>query len=414
MLPSIKTQMADILAKGRKKGVLSFGDLDPLLDRAEFFRSGYVRFIKELNEKRIDLVPGGEGIASSKWRERNRPVSHDPEAPSKDPTAIYFTDLSSYRLLTKDEEVLIARRIEFTRRRFFETLKRYKIPRAALRNELNLDIFDESLGDSAARRRRKAKVPQVKVPPQVMRVVKRRYNEYLMAREELVERNLALVVYVAKDYMNKGISLQDLIQEGNTGLMRAVEKFDWRKGYRFKTYANFWIQQAMLRAIHNHSRTVRIPIYLRRKIKKIRDLEASSEGGEASLEKIGKQLGESAESVRKAMEAGKYILSLDEPINGDNTASSMDLIEDSKAPAVAEHMDLESLRQDLTRVLSSLDKREEQILRMRFGLDRGSPKTLEEVSKVFNLSKERIRQIQEEALRKLQLPEKSRPLVAYL
>ena len=247
-----------------------------------------------------------------------------------------------------------------------------------------------------------------------MRVIKRRYNEYLNAREELVERNLALVVYVAKDYMNKGISLQDLIQEGNTGLMRAVEKFDWRKGYRFKTYANFWIQQAMLRAIHNHSRTVRIPIYLRRKIKKIRDLEASAEGGEATVEQIGEQLGESTESVRKAMEAGKYILSLDEPINGDNTASSMDLIEDSKAPAVAEHMDLESLRQDLDRVLSSLDKREEQILRMRFGLDKGSSKTLEEVSKVFNLSKERIRQIQEEALRKLQLPEKSRPLVAYL
>ena len=406
--------MAEVLAKGRRKGVLSFGDLDPLLDRAEFFRSGYVRFIKELNEKRIDLVSGGEGIASSKWRDRSRSAPTDPEAPSKDPTAVYFTDLSSYRLLTKEEEVLIARRIEFTRRRFFETLKRYKIPRAALRKELNLDIFDESLGDSAARRRRKIRPPQIKVPPQVMRVIKRRYNEYLMAREELVERNLALVVYVAKDYMNKGISLQDLIQEGNTGLMRAVEKFDWRKGYRFKTYANFWIQQAMLRAIHNHSRTVRIPIYLRRKIKKIRDLEASAEGGEASVESIGEQLGESTESVRKAMEAGKYILSLDEPINGDNTASSMDLIEDSKAPAVAENMDLESLRQDLDRVLSSLDKREEQILRMRFGLDRGTSKTLEEVSKVFNLSKERIRQIQEEALRKLQLPEKSRPLVAYL
>ena len=414
MLPSIRTQMADLLAKGRRKGHLSFGDLDPLLDRAEFFRSGYVRFIKELNEKRIKLVAGGEGIASSKWRERARPSLSDPEAPSKDPTAVYFNDLSSYRLLTKEEEVLIARRIEFTRRRFFETLKRYKIPRAALRHELNLDIFDESLGDSAARRRRKAKAPEMRIPPQVMRVVKRRYDEYLMAREELVERNLALVVYVAKDYMNKGISLQDLIQEGNTGLMRAVEKFDWRKGYRFKTYANFWIQQAMLRAIHNHSRTVRIPIYLRRKIKKIRDLEANAGGNETSLEKIGEQLGESAESVRKAMEAGKYILSLDEPINGDNTASSMDLIEDSKAPVVAEHMDLESLRQDLDRVLSSLDKREEQILRMRFGLDRGQPKTLEEVSRVFNLSKERIRQIQEEALRKLQLPEKSRPLVAYL
>ncbi len=413
MLPSIKSQMAELLALGRRKGRLSFGELDPLLSRAEFFRSGYVRFITELNEKRIDLVPGGEGIASSKWRDR-KSTGADPEAPSKDPTAIYFTDLSAYRLLTKEEEVLIARRIEFTRRRFFETLKRYKIPRAALRDEMNLDIFDESLGDSAARRRRKQKAPQVKILPQVMRVIKRRYDEYLAAREELVERNLALVVYVAKDYMNKGISLQDLIQEGNTGLMRAVEKFDWRKGYRFKTYANFWIQQAMLRAIHNHSRTVRIPIYLRRKIKKIRDLEASAENGEATLEQIGEQLGESAESVRKAMEAGKYILSLDEPINGDNTASSMDLIEDSKAPAVAEHMDLESLRQDLDRVLSSLDKREEQILRMRFGLDKGNSKTLEEVSKVFNLSKERIRQIQEEALRKLQLPEKSRPLVAYL
>lgn len=406
--------MAELLAKGRRRRFLTFGDLDRLLVRTEFFRSGYVKFIKDLNARRIDLVPGGEGIASSKWREKRGPVYSDPEAPSKDPTAVYFSDLSNYRLLTKEEEVLIARRIEFTRRRFFETLRHYRIPKNALRHELNLDIFDESLGDPAARRRRKAKAPRVRILPQVMRVIKKRYHEYLMAREELVERNLALVVYVAKDYMNKGIPLQDLIQEGNTGLMRAVEKFDWRKGYRFKTYANFWIQQAMLRAIHNHSRTVRIPIYLRRKIKKIRDLEASS-AGETSLEKIGEQLGESVESVRKALEAGKYILSLDEPLSGDSNASSMDLIEDSKAPQVAERLDLESLREDLDRVLSTLDKREEQILRMRFGLDsKGTQKTLEEVSKVFNLSKERIRQIQEEALRKLQLPERSRPLLAYL
>ena len=294
------------------------------------------------------------------------------ERDEEDLVRLYLTDIGQYPLLTKDDEVRLAQAIEGG---------------VAARAEMD----SKPKGLTAAKRRE-------------MRKALRAGDD---AQRTFVQSNLRLVVSIAKKYQASGLPLLDLIQEGNLGLMHAVEKFDWRKGFKFSTYATWWIRQAITRGIANTGRTIRLPVHAGDTLARLQKARARLElkyGRPATLSELAAEVEMPEEKVTEALRFAAEPLSLSEPLREDGDAELGDVVEDKTAESPFEMAATSLLPEEIQRLLGPLDEREREILRLRFGLDRGEPRTLEEVGEHFNLTRERIRQIEARAMSKLRHP----------
>jgi RNA polymerase sigma factor (sigma-70 family) len=293
------------------------------------------------------------------------------ERDEEDLVRLYLTDIGQYPLLTKDDEVRLAQAIE----KGAEARAAIDAPgevTPAKRRELNRDL--------------------------------RRGEE---AERTFVQSNLRLVVSIAKKYQASGLPLLDLIQEGNLGLMHAVEKFDWRKGFKFSTYATWWIRQAITRGIANTGRTIRLPVHAGDTLTRLQKARSRLElklGRPATLSELSAEVELPEDKVTEALRFAAEPLSLSEPLREDGDAELGDVVEDRSADSPFEVAATALLPDEISRLLSPLDEREREILKLRFGLDRGEPRTLEEVGEHFNLTRERIRQIEARAMSKLRHP----------
>ena len=289
--------------------------------------------------------------------------------------------------------------------------------------EIELDKIDLSVPEGVSIEdpvrmylREIGKVPLLSAEEEI-ELAKRMENGDEAAKKRLAEANLRLVVSIAKRYVGRGMLFLDLIQEGNLGLIKAVEKFDYRKGYKFSTYATWWIRQAITRAIADQARTIRIPVHMVETINKL--IRVSRQllqelGREPTPEEIADKMDMSVERVREILKISQEPVSLETPIGEEEDSHLGDFIQDDNVPVPADAAAFTLLKEQLVEVLSTLTDREQKVLRLRFGLDDGRARTLEEVGKEFNVTRERIRQIEAKALRKLRHPSRSRKLKDYL
>ncbi|MDQ1704318.1 MAG: polymerase primary sigma factor [Frankiaceae bacterium] len=380
----------DLLDAATEQGQITFGQVRRALDEAGVGPADAKKVLRLISERGITIgadAPGTTPTVSATAIDEDDVVdTWDHEVPTTDLVRVYLTDIGRVALLTAEQEVDLAKRIE-----------------AGLFAAEKLRQIDA--GEAA------------KIKPRMRKDLEAIAADGTRARNHLLEANLRLVVSLAKRYQGKGLTLLDLIQEGNIGLVRAVEKFDYTKGYKFSTYATWWIRQALQRAIADQGRTIRVPVHMVEQINKAlrvkRDL-ATELGREPTFAELGAVLELTAERVEEILGYGRETLSLETPVGDDGTATFGEFIEDADAPVAADVVDFGLLQDRLRSVLGTLPDRSAAVMRMRFGLDDGRARTLDEVGKELGLTRERIRQIERDTLKELRKSDAAATLKAWL
>ncbi len=350
-----KSILKELVEKGKTKGMLTYKEVMDAFEEVEMEPDQIEKIYETLENFGIDVVGDIEAeIEDIHITEEDLDLTIPEGISIDDPVRMYLKEIGKVPLLSADEEIVLAQNME--------------------RGEIE-------------------------------------------SKKRLAEANLRLVVSIAKRYVGRGMQFLDLIQEGNLGLIKAVEKFDYRKGYKFSTYATWWIRQAITRAIADQARTIRIPVHMVETINKL--IRVSRQllqelGREPLPDEIAKEMSMTVEKVREIMKISQEPVSLETPIGEEEDSHLGDFIPDDDAPAPSEAAAFTLLKEQLIDVLDTLTVREERVLRLRFGLDDGKARTLEEVGKEFNVTRERIRQIEAKALRKLRHPSRSKKLKDYL
>ena len=374
--------------------------IQPELESSDLFQPTPTRQVNdELNiligdkEEYIDAQPDENDLKSGKVVKSRTRTGSKKKHYTEDSIRLYLQEIGRIRLLRADEEIELARKIA-------DLLELERI-----REELMYHL------DREPQVTEWANAVDMELPK-----FKRRLILGRRAKEKMVQSNLRLVVSIAKKYMNRGLSFQDLIQEGSLGLIRAAEKFDHEKGYKFSTYATWWIRQAITRAIADQSRTIRLPVHLYEtisRIKKTTKLLSQEMGRKPTEEEIATNMEMTIEKLRFIAKSAQLPISLETPIGKEEDSRLGDFIEsDGETPE--DEVSKNLLREDLESVLNSLSPRERDVLRLRYGLDDGRMKTLEEIGQIFNVTRERIRQIEAKALRKLRHPNRNSILKEYI
>jgi RNA polymerase primary sigma factor len=353
-----KILLKELLERGKKLGKLSAKEISEALEELDFDVDQVDKLYESIERNNIEVIDELEETDDDDDSKEETPqmdaVDIAVAEGIDDPVKVYLKEIGRVALLTPEEEVTLAKRME--------------------------------QGDEEA-------------------------------RKSLSEANLRLVVSIAKRYVGRGMQFLDLIQEGNLGLMKAVEKFDYTKGFKFSTYATWWIRQAITRAIADQARTIRIPVHMVETINKVKKVSSQllhRNGHEPTAEEIAVELDMTADKVREILRVAQEPVSLETPIGEEEDSHLGDFIPDEEAPVPIDVASQILLREQLGEVLSSLTPREEKVLRLRFGLEDGRPRTLEEVGKEFSVTRERIRQIEAKALRKLRHPSRSKKLKDFL
>ena len=396
-------KLRDLLAKGKKKGKLDSGELMETLDDLNLESEQMDQVYDSLEALSIDISndedilpdladeePAAEEIAEVEEEELVDPNSLVNSFSIDDPVRMYLKEIGKVPLLNPDEEIVLAQAMS-----------------AGNEAKAKLDELEE--------RRRNGETPDI--TPEEEAQLRKVFKKGESSKQKLAEANLRLVVSIAKRYVGRGMLFLDLIQEGNLGLIKAVEKFDYTKGYKFSTYATWWIRQAITRAIADQARTIRIPVHMVETINKV--IRVSRQllqelGHDPSPNEIAAEMGMPVEKVREILKIAQEPVSLETPIGEEEDSHLGDFIPDEGASEPSEAASFTLLKEQLMDVLSTLTPREEKVLKLRFGIEDGRTRTLEEVGKEFNVTRERIRQIEAKALRKLRHPSRSKKLKDFL
>lgn len=399
-IPEVK----QLIAKGQVKGILTADEINDALETLDLTSEQIDNIYTHLFNSSVEIVDlsddnvvedeldvdleAEEAEILPEEEEETAKEEVVPEidlsvkAPTNDPVRMYLKEIGKVPLLTAAEEVDLAQRIE--------------------------------AGEKAAD---KLESEEATLARDEVRKLRRVERDGMNAKKKLVEANLRLVVSIAKRYVGRGMLFLDLIQEGNLGLIRAVEKFDYRKGYKFSTYATWWIRQAITRAIADQARTIRIPVHMVETINKLIRIQRQllqELGREPMPEEIAEEMGLTPEKVREILKISQEPVSLETPIGEEEDSQLGDFIEDQEAEVPADAASFSLLQEQLQEVLDTLSERERKVIELRFGLIDGHPRTLEEVGRVFGVTRERIRQIESKTLSKLRHPNRSAKLRDYL
>ena len=391
-------KLAELIERGKKKGSLSSSELMDVLEDMDLESDQMDKIYDTLENLGIDTVgedyipdlpddadPPLEAMEDISEEEIVDPNSMVDSFGTDDPVHMYLKEIGKVNLLSSDEEIELAQAMD--------------------------------AGNAAKEQLAELQAAGEEIPAEVQSELDKAIKKGERAKQRLAEANLRLVVSIAKRYVGRGMQFLDLIQEGNLGLIKAVEKFDYTKGYKFSTYATWWIRQAITRAIADQARTIRIPVHMVETINKV--IRVSRQllqelGHDPTPEEIAEEMSMPVERVREILKIAQEPVSLETPIGEEEDSHLGDFIPDEDASEPAEAASFTLLKEQLVEVLSTLTPREEKVLKLRFGIEDGRTRTLEEVGKEFNVTRERIRQIEAKALRKLRHPSRSKKLKDFL